>query len=701
MNIPFAQFKKLNKEFTQLSKLIEDGEIVLNHGYGQDYKPTFSQGYSALRFKGIEEMYAFCKIRNIPLYRLTCQSSGEWFTKVHESNRTLETRITGNITNRTAQLFKTLKLVPESISANHRPKVIQHDPIETTLGDFTYRIITEETITNFPTVNLIARNDEPIYDYLDKGFYIKTVYHETGKTEADRQFVISNEYNVHTAHIFMMCEMQPSLTEMLRDGCFVHSTEAEMLRLRMHKKMDKGIKNDYTALSTNIENDHKKNTTMLVVGKLISGDVSSTVINNITLTRTAAVYEHVSVEAEDLLPVLFKSLDFNGEFDIYTIVDVYSKHIETSLVMDEPKTATVNLTPNEHDAQLEEEEETPNVLKSLATFSINGISITPAVSNTYQRYINKIRINKEEIGKAIYRASCHRSADDYRLFLKSICKMSIKWHDVVSNGLSVKIHSTITPNEYKNETPGPNAPTLNFVIDKAEKCVKLVVSKERKVKISLAKLVRRVESLNKKTDNFWIRSRTWQDPFAYRTYEWCQHNLISILIEATTFTVKGVNEAGQPTETKQTFLEKPDIVQLLAKANEAKKAIIEKSKEFLSMAVKLTNAEEIMFLDQKAYKVQGTLRTYAVIIKTAKVYDFETKQYRCVVNDKHYAGAGYDDVAARLLSLKNDTVLQDSITTLRGAAQPGAENAHGYRPERETDIEQISATVDKALAAIQ
>jgi hypothetical protein len=87
-----------------------------------------------------------------------------------------------------------------------------------------------------------------------------------------------------------------------------------------------------------------------------------------------------------------------------------------------------------------------------------------------------------------------------------------------------------------------------------------------------------------------------------------------------------------------------------------------------------------------------------VVIENAKVYDFDTKQYRCIVNDQHYDGAGYDDVATRLLALKNDSVLQETVVTLRGAAQPQYENAHAHTPERDVidHIEQLAEKLVKA-----
>jgi negative regulator of replication initiation len=108
-------------------------------------------------------------------------------------------------------------------------------------------------------------------------------------------------------------------------------------------------------------------------------------------------------------------------------------------------------------------------------------------------------------------------------------------------------------------------------------------------------------------------------------------------------------------------------------------------------------------MGKPAYKVTGKLRTYAIIIQSAKVYDFDSKQYRCIVNSSHYQGAGYDDIATRLLALKNDSVTQDSIGTLRGAAQPQydrlGDNANDS--ERDSVADTIERVISKAFSDLQ
>lgn len=710
MNISFDAFKKLSKEFIELSKLVKSASLGLAYVYDANYHPVYRADYTACVFENVAKMHAYAKLREIVLActKVLNYQDSAWWREVSYGTQAYG-RTLDEVTSDTSQYVKTLKLVPTDTPTTYRPKVLRNAPVEMTEGDYTYRFVTEFGKNACNNISIIARNDEPLYDYLDKGFYLKTVTIQKKNGDYETVHIVANQYDVNVAHIFAMCELHPAMAEFLRDGCFINVYEAELLRLKMHKKLPEHLKLSYAAVSRAIDDDYRKNTTLLVAGKLMNGDIDKTVINNITLTKTSATYERVSIEADNLLEVLYQKLNFNSEFDIYTITDAYARHAEAALTKEREdmayagkEAAKETASLNEHDAQLEaEDEEAPSTLCELPTFKINGIDITPSVSSTYQRYINKIRINKEEISKAIHRASCHHSANDYRLFLKSICRMSIKWHDIIANGLPVKIHSTITAAEYSKEEASINAPALKFSIDKAEKCIKLLVGSNRSVKISLAKLVKKVESLNKRTDNGWVRSRDWANPYGYRSFGWCQHALVSVLIEASTFTVKSVDAENKPVETKQVLLTKEDIVKLLDVANEAKKAAIEKSKAFLETAVKLTKAETVDFMGERAYKVAGSLRTYAVVIKNAKVYDFETKQYRCIVNDRHYAGAGYDDLAARLLALKNDSVMQDKIGTLRGASgQPGAEHAHDHEPERDDVPERLEETINRALASV-
>jgi hypothetical protein len=591
----------------------------------------------------------------------------------------------------TSKAEPNVKLIPDGTGMPFRPKIIKRNPVEFTEGDYTYRLLTSLNTKNHTArIRVIARNDEPIYDYLDKGFFVMTVNEEKDDTAAEPIHIVSDSYDINTAHVFMMCEIQSNLTDLLKDKCFISKYDAEMLKLRMMKKLTPASKERYLRNAKALDEDYRKNTTLVVVGKLMSGEIEKTTIRDITFSRTLAKYENTEIEADDLLALLSEKLDFNSEFDIYTVVQTYANHVQERLN-----------SKFWHQHELDEIKQGNNEIKKkeLPSFKVNGITITASVGYQGQRYLNAIRINMDEIAQAVYRASCYRSGEDYNLFLKSISRMSIKRHDIIANGLQVKIHSGMTNDEYRTETPGVNAPALKFVIDKDDKRIKLYIDAARQVAVSLGDLIKKVKTINARTNN---RSYIENGAYHYKNRDnlWAAEKLAEALVECTTFPVSITKEDGTVEEKNTVLISKEDVAKLLKVVEEQCKAKIERSKQFLNTAIKLTGAEEITFLDQKAYKVKGALREYAVVVSNAKVYDYETKQYRCIVNDRHYKGAGYDDIASRLLALKNDSVMQDHIGTLRGQAQPQAENAHSdYRPER--DIEEVvTPLVDKVFEKI-
>jgi len=287
--------------------------------------------------------------------------------------------------------------------------------------------------------------------------------------------------------------------------------------------------------------------------------------------------------------------------------------------------------------------------------------------------------------------------------------MSIKYHDIIANGLKVKIHDSMTRDEMQTAEPGPAAPALKFHVDPLDKYIKISVTDDRGVRVSLGRLIGKIRNINKKANGKQYYEKHSYRP-KWRNHEWAREMLITALVESCTFKTKVtetvVDDQGveqiKTSESTDVLITREDIIALIGVVNERKKAALERSKEFLNTAVKITGAEQITFMDKPAYKVKGSLREYAVVIATAKVYDYETKQYRCIVNSQHYAGTGYDDIAARLLALKNDSMMQNEIGTLAGAAQPGAEHVHNdYAPLREVgnlEVEAYDKAIEKALA---
>jgi hypothetical protein len=687
MMIESIEFKKIVREYSELSKLFVSCNIQVNYQYTATYSKIYNASYSSLVFKNVDKMYQFSK-------KAKLSAANTSFLKSNMVQHELLTRMFGpekvviDVDDSTARRHKTVKLIPQDTPHNYRPSVINIAPFEITEGDHTYRVLNFTDSTNHGM--LISRDDDKLYDYLDAGFFIKKIEVPV-KGRLIRppavNYIVANVYDVNVAHIFAMCTADSKLVELLQHGCFINGHSAEMLRLKMFKKMSEYAKKAYLPIAGSIDEDYRRNSTLIVAGKLAKGELEKVTINNVIFTKTSASYEQVSIEAENLMDVLYKELNFNSEFDIYTVTSIYAKHIEAVL---DAKAAGVQV-----DGKLAE----GNV--ALTPFKINNIEISASVLSTFQRYINKIRINKDEIAKAIHRASCMRSEEDYKLFLKSICRMSIKWHDVVANGMPVKIHSSMTREEYSNPIPGPAAPVIRFCIDPQDKSIKLHIKDDRTVAVHFSRLIKKVETLNRKTNRgtYPLRDQVgYYRRHGNRDYSWCISELVGTLLECCTFEKVSKDENGVETKTQETSISREDLVELVSVVDLEKQKVIERSKQFLETAVKLTGATLIEFMGNSAYHVKGGLREYVVVIKNAKVYDYETKQYRCIVNDRHYAGAGYDDIAARLLALKNDSLMQQHISTLRGEAQPGAENIHNdYSPERDTG-DTVSGIVSDAIA---
>ena len=555
------------------------------------------------------------------------------------------------------------------------PYAILQAPWEVVEDNHTYRLVTVASqryaVSTEVDILAIARDDDALYNYLDRGFFVTRVL-DAVKSQVVTRTIVTNQLDVDTLYIFCMCLIQPSLGDMTRDGCFVHSSEAQMLRLKMEKKLDKAFKSRFHACKEAIDTDHNSNTSQVVINNLISGVLKKASVNEILLEVSKATYQNISIEAQDLLGVLKASIDFGGDFDVYGLISCYTAHVQDKL----------------------------NRLKAPETsaLKINGIELHATVNAHGVRKINGIRINKNEIHEALNRASCYHDQKDYELFLKRISKMSLRWHDVLSNGLPVKIHGTMDAEDYRRSKPGPNAPAIKFCISPEHKRFALNIA-GRYIPVRMSKLIDKVDSINKKTNNGHSRKHYWASP--QRNYAWAQKELVHAMIECCTFTKIEKAEDGSEIKTEVCDLQKADVEKILKTANEAKKKALERSKEFLNTAIKTTGATKIEFLGREALKVEGSLRTYAVVIENAKVYDFDTKKYRCIVNDQHYQGAGYDDVAARLYALKNDSVMQRHIGTLQGdAAQPNAENAHnGTLPDR--DVEAVDKLTEELLNSLE
>ena len=648
----------LNKDF---KKLLSSFDWVEKHASSFCVNiPTYSTEVSEIEFAGfafksLDSLYQVIKASRISAgSKFTVEGvANDFLEQLQESIRTYTKLTAQYLSNVKDGSVKGLKIIPDTIARNYLPKVILNAPLEYTTGVHTYRFVTTSPINAGGALDIVAREDDPLYDYLDVGHFIMRAASPEGRLYDN--IVVADAYDLDTAHIFMMCQLQPTLTGYLKNGCFINSREAEMLRLKLFKKLTNENREIYHKDCAAIDNDYQKNTTLVVVNKVANGELEYVDVANIRFYTEKAVYENIVVEYPGLLHLLKRQLNFNGEFDIYHICELLGKDRQALMSTD----------------------------SSLPSFKINNIDISFHINTAGQRFINGVRVNKDEVAAAIRKASCYHDASEYNLFLKSISRLSIKMHDVLAKGLAVKIHD-MSSAEYQEEKPSINAPALQFSIDSTSNKYYLKVNETRKVRINLCEFIKRVEYINSKTDNrhyYGNSSNNWRS--GRRDNSWAVEQLTRDLIRYCTFKVKEKNSLGETITRNSCSLVRDDVIALFGDATKAKREAIERSKEFMATAVRLTGAEEIEFKGQQAYKVKGNLRTYAIVVSNAKVYDYDTGKYRCIVNSGHYDGAGYDDVASRLLALKNDSVMQSKVTTLIGEAQPQYENAHAHNPERE------------------
>jgi hypothetical protein len=687
MELSIKKFKSYINLFNKLKAFPAEGAVEfesdwqkVNHGKPFPYDNAYTMKIHKLKFKTLQAAWSYSKVAQINTNGLELgnlfankNNSGTPGHKFYDSLKYGESEKKGtakkiNKANgpELAKRFKTMRFIPKDMPDTIRtPYVIQNSPLEVMEGNHTYRIVTTAHTNN--KILVIGRDDDAIYDYLDKGFFILGFSNTSLSGKEERYIVITNELDIHTMHIYLLASLHPKLCTMLKNNSFVHSTEAQMMRLKMEKKLPPKLRGKYDELRGFIEKDYQNNTSLLVINKLKAGEIEKASINNIMLTKKSAVYENISIEGDNLLDVLYEKLNFGGEFDIYTIIETYTNAFEDIVDAQEVNDATY----------------------TFPLVKINGFDVQVTKNKHGARKINGKRINAVEVQQVMYRASCHHNLDEYNLFVRRISKMSIRWHDAIANGLPVKMHSLITREEYDSPEASSAAPPVKFWIDPAAKCIKIRVEGDDGGKVSLGKLITRIDTINKKTNDRWSNKAS-----KTRNWRWAREELARAIRDCCTFTTVTKNEDGTENSITTTTVTSDDIKKIIDVADQAKKQAVERSKNFLDSAVKVTGAEMIEFLGKKAYKVKGSLRTYAIVVENAKVYDFESKQYRCIVNDNHFRGAGYDDIAARLYVLKNDSVMQGKIGTLKGEAQPQYENTHNdYQPDRD-DVADIIDQLD-------
>lgn len=564
-------------------------------------------------------------------------------------------------------------------------EMICDDPPEQEEDGVTYRYIGTPTNCQFCIPHTHA-----LYNYLDKGHFFLITTLRNGK----EKIFISNEMTVDTYLCFSMVSMFPEvMAKHLQAECFINANLAKVIRVKMEKDLATQYGSNaqnYNRMKDLVFKEYEKTVNAGLIDKLIKGTLPSGSYNQIKLTKDSALYEDIKIEAPGLLEQLYRTTPFDDRTDIYTLirghiqsciedVESYDWAAPTPLMTVEAGKELTAEAVRKNEEILKKNNEEQVVEK---TFTINGINITVKRTNkNSRRYVNDIPINKEEVEPVCFRASCFDNQEIFDKFVTSVKQMSLKWHDAIANGVGMKIHDSLTYDEYRKAEAPPSAPKLRFRVFDGDVHLLIDGDKDRSVKCHFNELLKKLATLNRKTTDMSSSSTG----YSRRNAAWARTQLTNLLIESCTFEEKTpvmvteVDDKGNKKErqakdadgkkmfnTRMVPLLTREDAQFIEKmAREYHMKALEKSKIFLATAVKNTGAVLERFNGEDHWVVQGKSRKYAVNARTNQVYNYDTKSYVCIVEPGHQISIGGDATAARLYALKNDGMTAAKISTIR------------------------------------
>jgi hypothetical protein len=541
--------------------------------------------------------------------------------------------------------FPSLKFYSElptkNLGAPFNIKLITEVPTEQLEGDITYRYIgdADQCLYCIP-------NDDPLYMYLDKGFFMLQLNRTTKKCKT----LIANELTVDVLLVMILTWITPAFAKQLPNECFINANMARVMRVKFEKDLVEH-KDAYTRLKDLIMKDYEKNNNANMFEKVAEGSLAAATYNNIKLTKNTATYENISIESTDLLKELRRILIFDDRTDIYTLIRAFITDkinaLEAHVFADDKKETVEN------------------------SFKINNIPITiKRTTENTRRYINDVPINIIELEPVCFRASCFENQETFEKFIEAVRQMSLKYHDALANGLGVKIFDNLSGLDYKNPEAPLAAPRIKF--KKIDDEYNLIIDENNHARIKFGDIIKGVAMLNRRTNDGY----SYTGGYNRRNAEWARKELVSLLKECCTFDVKTSkkNEDGKVIRdeagkivydiTKKCELTDEQAAYIQKMAQEFHKKALEKSKIFLQTAITATGAKLVDFKGVQGYMVEGKLHKYFVNKDSNQVQDYTTGRHICIVEPGHQVSVGGDATAARLYALKHDAVTVKQIGTL-------------------------------------
>jgi len=269
-------------------------------------------------------------------------------------------------------------------------------------------------------------------------------------------------------------------------------------------------------------------------------------------------------------------------------------------------------------------------------------------------YINDCRINNDEVRDVLESALCFENQDDYNGFLKRISKCSLRFHNLMANGLVFSVRP------YGNS---------NYGRGDSEKNKTLRFNMKRKSGRNFLYYFREIQ--NPKTEEM--------EKFEVELQIKDTNKLLTSLGFNRRGNYYGRNERQVGFEDLIVFLnhffteaDEDTILELMTDGFKEHSRVIKRSEELLANCVKILGVKKIEVKGHgKGYLVKGKMSQYFIAEEpdhgnqTGKVFRYPSMDYVCMVEKTGVKRVGNDLLVNRMYALANDSVLSKEISTLR------------------------------------
>jgi hypothetical protein len=362
-----------------------------------------------------------------------------------------------------------------------------------------------------------------------------------------------------------------------------------------------------------------------------------------------------------------------------------------------------------------------DIVKTSGAVKINGVKVTyeektrmskrkiaADSDETYEmeivtEYVNGKRIARDDVEAVITHATCYREQARYDDYVQSVCKVSLKYHRAVMNGLVLNDHVTYRsainekgevhlPNDYGDygtKAVKISAARVKFRKEHGTKPQVFLVGEWRRVK-SFDALVRALETKSRQKQRNIIHNVPMGVGASY-------HSALSRLSYVDTFLVEedrifkdGVHFNEWNDERKQGtksawggWTERPSRGDFLA-TDEAKKLLAEIGKDYVDMfGISIKEQTDVLLrskqlfdriVKQEKVEVSKNEREYVVtgssgkrykVTVTGAVTDLTTNRHICIVNGGTRELGGWDYLASLIAALAHDNRTAKAVTTLK------------------------------------